>query len=70
MERLTMAKTPTADSTATELTVPERLLLFCLATNTDWQKAGVPHATAHCGRALGGEAVHNLLRPWPKAKWL
>jgi hypothetical protein len=32
---LTVAKPPTADSIATELTVPERLLLFCLATNTD-----------------------------------
>jgi hypothetical protein len=46
MERLTVAKPPTADSIATELTVPERLLLFCLATNTDWQEAGVTHATA------------------------
>jgi hypothetical protein len=32
---------------ATGLTVPERVLLFCLASNTDWQKAGVTHATAH-----------------------
>jgi len=28
------------------LTVPERVLLFCLASDTDWQKAGVTHATA------------------------
>jgi hypothetical protein len=46
MERLTMAKTPTPDSIAAELTVPERILLFCLASDTDWQKAGVTHATA------------------------
>jgi hypothetical protein len=26
--------------------VPERLLLFCLASDTDWQKASVTHATA------------------------
>ena len=26
--------------------VPERMLLFCLASDTDWQKAGVTHATA------------------------
>ena len=31
---------------APELTVPERLLLFCLASDTDWQKAGIRHATA------------------------
>jgi hypothetical protein len=41
-----MAKTPTAESIAAELTVPERLLLFCLASSTDWAKAGVAHATA------------------------
>jgi hypothetical protein len=46
MERLTMAKTPSAESIAAELTVPERILLFCLASETDWQKAGVTHATA------------------------
>jgi len=45
-ERVTMAKTPAADSIAAELTVPERLLLFCLASDTDWQKASVTHATA------------------------
>jgi len=31
---------------AAALTVPERVLLFCLASDTDWQKAGVTHATA------------------------
>jgi hypothetical protein len=31
---------------AAALTVPERVLLFCLASGTDWQKAGVTHATA------------------------
>jgi hypothetical protein len=37
---------PTADSIAAELTVPERVLVFCLAWDTDWQKAGVTHDTA------------------------
>lgn len=37
--------TPTPEPIAAELTVPERLLLFCLASDTDW-KAGVTHATA------------------------
>jgi hypothetical protein len=41
-----MAKTPTPDSIATELAVPERILLFCLASDTDWQAASVTHATA------------------------
>jgi hypothetical protein len=26
--------------------VPERLLLFCLASDTDWQAASITHATA------------------------
>jgi hypothetical protein len=38
----------TFESTAAGLTVPERVLLFCLASGTDWQKAGVTHATAQC----------------------
>ena len=41
-----MADKRTAESIAAELTVPERLLLFCLATDTDWQTAGITHATA------------------------
>ena len=41
----TMAKAPTIDSIATELSVPERVLLFCLASGTDWVKAGVPAIT-------------------------
>jgi hypothetical protein len=34
------------ETVAAELTVPERVLLFCLASGTDWVKAGVTHATA------------------------
>jgi hypothetical protein len=42
-------KAPTIDSIAAELTVPERVLLFCLASDTNWVKAGVTHSTAqHC----------------------
>jgi hypothetical protein len=40
-----MAKAPTTDTIAAELSVPERLLLFCLASGTDWLKAGVPTIT-------------------------
>jgi hypothetical protein len=32
--------------TVFDLTVHERVLLFCVATRTDWQKAGVPGETA------------------------
>jgi hypothetical protein len=38
--------TPSAESIAGQLTVPERVLLFCVASGTDWVKAGVTHATA------------------------
>jgi hypothetical protein len=31
---------------AASLTVPERVLLFCLASNTDWQRASVTHVCA------------------------
>jgi hypothetical protein len=41
-----MAAKQTVELIAAELTVPERLLLFCLAADTDWQKAGIIHATA------------------------
>ena len=35
-----MAKPPKPDIMA--LTVRERLLLFCVASGTDWQRAGIP----------------------------
>jgi hypothetical protein len=41
-----MPAKPTAESIAAELTVPERILLFCLASDTDWQAASITHATA------------------------
>ena len=40
------AKARTPESIAAGLTVPEWLLLFCLATDTDWQAASITHATA------------------------
>jgi hypothetical protein len=40
-----MAKTPTPEMIATQRTVPERVLLFCLASGTSRVKA-VTHATA------------------------
>jgi hypothetical protein len=41
-----MAKAPTTETIAAELTVSERVLLFCLASDTNWVKAGVSHSTA------------------------
>jgi hypothetical protein len=43
---MVMAKAPTPDTIAAELTVPERVLLFCPASDTNWVKAGVSHSTA------------------------
>jgi hypothetical protein len=40
-----MAKAPTIDSIAAALSVQERVLLFCLASDTDWAKVGVPAIT-------------------------
>ena len=40
-----MAKVPTPHSVADELTAAERVLLFCLASGTDWAEAGVTHAS-------------------------
>jgi hypothetical protein len=36
-----MAKQPTPEMIAEGLTVPERIMLFCVASDTDWQRAGV-----------------------------
>jgi hypothetical protein len=43
LAELIMAKAPITETIAAELTVPERVLLFCLASGTDWAKAGVTH---------------------------
>jgi hypothetical protein len=40
-----MTKPPSPETIA-GLTVPERILLFCLASDTDWRMAGVTHTTA------------------------
>jgi hypothetical protein len=41
-----MAKAPTPEAIAEGLTAPERVMLLCVGSGTDWQKAGVTHATA------------------------
>ena len=40
-----MAKRSTQEEVAADLTVRERVLLFCAASNTDWEHAGVPGET-------------------------
>jgi hypothetical protein len=35
-----------ASTIAAELSVPERVLLFCVASGTEWARAGVTGATA------------------------
>jgi hypothetical protein len=41
-----MAKLPTTGSIAAGLSVPERVLLLCVASDTDWQRAGMKVPTA------------------------
>jgi hypothetical protein len=41
-----MTTKPTAESIAASLTVSERVLLFCIESNTDWANAGITGATA------------------------
>jgi hypothetical protein len=33
------------DAVRTELSIPERILLFCVASGTEWESAGVTGAT-------------------------
>jgi len=40
-----MPKRPTPESTTLDLTVRERILLFCIASETDWQRAGIAGET-------------------------
>jgi len=41
-----MAEPPPPATIAAALTVPEPVLLFCVASGTDWVTAGVTHGTA------------------------
>jgi hypothetical protein len=41
-----MTRRPLASEIAVELGVKERVLLFCLASGTDWERAGFRHAAA------------------------
>jgi hypothetical protein len=42
-----MAKRPRTPKTiAADLRAPDRIMLFCIASGTDWERGGVTHATA------------------------
>jgi hypothetical protein len=41
-----MPPRPSPAKISSDLRVPERMMLFCLASGTDWERAGVTHATA------------------------
>ena len=41
-----MPRPPSPAKIASDLRVPERIMLPCLASGTDWERAGVTHATA------------------------
>jgi hypothetical protein len=36
----------TPQAIADDLPIPERMMLFCLSSGTDWERAGITHATA------------------------
>jgi hypothetical protein len=36
----------TPQAIADDLRIPERIMLFCLSTETDWERAGITHAAA------------------------
>jgi hypothetical protein len=40
-----MAKRPTPGVIAADLTVRERILLFCIGSATDWERAGITGET-------------------------
>jgi hypothetical protein len=42
---MSMPETTTTLNITSGLTIAERLLLLCLASHTDWRRAGVPPAT-------------------------
>jgi hypothetical protein len=60
-----MATEPNAEFLAAALTVPERLLLFCLASDTDVAKACVTHATAQ-NMMVRGLIEQRLLQSVPR----
>ncbi len=57
-----------ARAIAAELTVPDRVLLFCLASDTDWMKARVTQATAQ--HMLVRNLVERGRRATSLAAWL
>ena len=40
-----MAKAPTAEAIGASLSARERVLLFCLGSDTEWVSVGIPVAT-------------------------
>ena len=59
-----MAKLPKAEAVAASLSVPERMLLFCVASRTEWQKAHVPGETVLMliSRAFSNAAIRDPCR--------
>jgi hypothetical protein len=48
-----MTSKPITEAIAASLTVSERLLLFCITTDTDWAAAGITGATARTMQVKG-----------------
>jgi hypothetical protein len=49
------------DVAAAALSVPEHMLLFCIASDTDWQKAGITGATISAAGFLSDEFETEIL---------
>jgi hypothetical protein len=60
-----MAKAPATDTIAAELTVQARVLLFCLASDTDWFKAGVAPSIAQHMLVRAGELAQDSYPAMP-----
>jgi hypothetical protein len=61
VEGCLMAKAPTPADIAADLAVPERVLLFCLASGTDWAQASVTHAAVRHMIVRGAPVITRAL---------
>jgi hypothetical protein len=51
------SKPDSAEDLATDLSIPERILLFCVASATEWKRAGITGATVTVVLGLSLERV-------------
>jgi hypothetical protein len=49
-----------ASTVAAELSVPERLLLFCIASGTEWERAGVTRSVITAAIVRGPDSTRSV----------